>query len=109
MKMLGIELTTQTEPDKIQNIKEDEDEKEIHSKFRKLFETNHTIKNMEIDTKLKPGANRYLPNTSLPIDERGIFHALGLRHSISVNFRSRFSRVLSSFPPPHLTLTSQFS
>ena len=56
MKQLGIELKKTESRNTINNIKEDEDEKEIKSKFVKLFNINHTIKNMEIDIELKPGA-----------------------------------------------------
>ena len=56
MNKMGIELISNTESKKIQNITENDDETEIHKMFKKLFETNHTIKNMEIDIELKPGA-----------------------------------------------------
>ena len=56
MKQLGIELITDKTTNKINAVTEDEDEKEIQNKFKKLFEENHTLKNMTIDIEIKPGA-----------------------------------------------------
>ena len=56
MKQLGMELRKPETKETVNNMKEDDDEKEIKSKFVKLFNINHTIKNMEKDNELKPGA-----------------------------------------------------
>ena len=57
MKQLGMELITEEKPQKVNLIKTDEDEKEIKEKFKKLFHTNHTIKDMEIDIELNKTRN----------------------------------------------------
>ena len=56
MEALGIELQTTNTETIIHNIVSNEDEQEIKEQFRKLFNENETIKNIEVDIELKPGA-----------------------------------------------------
>ena len=65
MEKLNINLSAEDNV-KIQNITEDEDIKELKKRFKKLFTENHTVKDIEVDIELKPGA-KLIQQKSRPI------------------------------------------